>query len=1162
VITLYDYSGYADVCALGDEVIAAARTIPRAIVISVFAVGAAYVLLNVGVVAALTPKEIAASTTVASLVAERAFGTPFAIGVTIAVLVTAFGSTYGLLLAAARVPFAAARDGDFLPQFARLHPRAGFPSVSLVAIGLLALPASLLPLDVVINWLTAGIVLVQGIAQVVALSLTRWPWRAPRAPFRMPLYPLPPLVALAGWAWLFYSTGRVAIAFGLGTLLLGAAVFLIRARVKRDWPFAATAAALAALALLAAPQSASAAATAPSFGHAVVVQRDGAPRLLVDGKPFFFWGGAFFYERIPASQWRTSMLAMRDLGANTLDLYVPWNWHELADGRFDFDGHTDPRRNLREVLRLGASLGFHFLVRPGPVIRNEWRNGGYPAWLLTRPEYEMPLHDVLEGRYPATATLQNAHSDDAAAEWMRNATHLRYASRWLHRALAEFRPYADRVLAVQLDDDQAAYIDNQTYPAPHLQRYLHWLDAQVREVVGPATPTFINTYQMRVPAASPVWTMGNWYQSDAYTIGTHDRVELDLSTLLLATNRRGPLAQSEFQAGWLAGAEDPRPRAADPRNTTLALDELLALGAQGIVDFPMQDTRAQPGWEAPFSNASYAWDAALPADTVAQPSRIWAPFIGPRFRPTHAFGRLIARLAPVLLAAHRVAPIGIVYGEPAPRADSRPPDGASAGLARVRAALTACIERGLTCDLVDARRPPAHLERYATLVIAPEIAAAAPEPVRALRASRGASHARVAAAVPQTLGSGTTLLAGPAGRVEFAANWSDAPVPVRFVSGAATVPAHDVVLHLDDVALAALGARGDRRRVTSDCAFAALEVAYGKPYETALTSDDGCSVTLRGGSRSQTLRLAPQERLTVPGLHRATAPQSYTESQGVSAVAFTYDKANDAVVTRRHAEALGGDEIVLANDRLRLQLDPQAGARAFQFFALGPAGESRPTPFYTPNAFDATGAFRDDVSAPVPPSPRDYIAKYTHDYPAGTFNRTYRVDVLESGKQAAVRFSYAMPDAAPSGVTFERVVSMAPHEWRVVVDERLIAPAGASLGDQRAVVRSSLPALALIGAGPVGLDPFPPGPPGAAPAENGLATLRDGAVFSVAWRAGDVERASWTAYRSTGTLALTLAPGWRRVTYAYAPAASVDEARRFAQAERTWIAANPAPDRR
>ena len=225
----------------------------------------------------------------------------------------------------------------------------------------------------------------------------------------------------------------------------------------------------------------------------------------------------------------------------------------------------------------------------------------------------MPLHDVLEGRYPATATLQNAHSDAAAAEWMRNATHRTYAARWLRRALSEFAPYADLVIAIALDDDQGAYIDNQTWPAPHLQTYLHWLDAQVRAVTGPVVPTFINTYDMKVPASSPVWAMGNWYQSDAYAIGDHDRVELDFATATLTTQERAPLAQSEFQAGWLASPEDPQPRAASPSNTTLALAELLSWGAHGVVDFPLQDTLAPFGWEAPFSNAFYSWFAAIPA---------------------------------------------------------------------------------------------------------------------------------------------------------------------------------------------------------------------------------------------------------------------------------------------------------------------------------------------------------------------------------------------------------------------------------------------------------------------------------------------------------------------------------------------------------------------
>jgi len=183
VITLYDYGGYGDVCALGEEVVAPTRTIPRAVVLSVAFVAIAYVLLNVGVAASIPPAGIMASRAIASTVAERAFGGHAAVAVTIAVMVTAFGSTYGLLLAASRVPYAAARDGDFLAPFARLHRTGRFPAVSLVSIGVLALPACLLPLDVVIAALTAGIVLVQARARS-----WRSRWRARRAPTRRSAY--------------------------------------------------------------------------------------------------------------------------------------------------------------------------------------------------------------------------------------------------------------------------------------------------------------------------------------------------------------------------------------------------------------------------------------------------------------------------------------------------------------------------------------------------------------------------------------------------------------------------------------------------------------------------------------------------------------------------------------------------------------------------------------------------------------------------------------------------------------------------------------------------------------------------------------------------------------------------------------------------------------
>ena len=306
VFTLYDYAGYQSAPQIGDEVIAPVRTIPAAIVISIVVTGMAYVALNLGVFSALPLADVVSSKFVASAAVERTAGGIAAATITVTILITCFASVYGGLLGASRVPYAAACDGDFLAPFARLHATKRFPHISLLALGLLALPATLFPLDAVINALTAGLVLVQGVGGNIAVMVLRR--RAAPAPYRLPLYPLPVLVALVAWLFLFWSSGLVAMAFGTATLAAGAAIFLLRAQVTKSWPFALAVALVLALGLR--PQAANAA----TFTHARIVQRDGSPQLHVDGKPFFFFGGAFFYERIPPERWRASMLALRAAG--------------------------------------------------------------------------------------------------------------------------------------------------------------------------------------------------------------------------------------------------------------------------------------------------------------------------------------------------------------------------------------------------------------------------------------------------------------------------------------------------------------------------------------------------------------------------------------------------------------------------------------------------------------------------------------------------------------------------------------------------------------------------------------------------------------------------------------------------------------------------------
>ncbi|MHB8148308.1 MAG: amino acid permease, partial [Vulcanimicrobiaceae bacterium] len=747
-ITLYDYSGYSDVALLGDEVVRPHRTIPRAILLSVLIVATLYVALQIGVLGVIPWRSLldahGAPTTqamyVGALVVERTWGVAAARICTVLVLVTAFASLYGNLLGFSRIPYAAAREGTFIPYFAKLHAGKDFPHRALLAVGILSLLASFFSLDQVIAFLTAGIVLIQSIAQIFALALLRR--RAPDAPFSMPLYPLPSFVALFGWGLALWYTGFTALAIGMGWLAVGIVAYLALARSQRAWPFTV---ALLAVALVVPMRAQAASGRWQSWHTSEIVQRSGTPVFTVDGKPFFVFGAAFFYERTPRSQWLSDLRLYKAMGINTIDLYLIWNWHEPDAHTIDFTGRTDPRRDLPALFALIHRLGFKAIVRPGPVIRNEWRNGGYPAWLLEQPAYEMPLHDILQGRYPATATMQNAQADAADEQWLTNATHLHAASGWLHLVLREIAPWSHDVIAIALDDDQGAYIDNDTWPAPHWHAYIRWLEDTVRQTIGTRVPLFINTYQMKVTASAPVWAWGNWYQSDAYRIGDHDLAQLAFSTGLLQTQPHVPVMTSEFQAGWLQGADEIAPRPAAPENTTLALHQMLEQGVHGVVNFPVQDTLDPPGWEAPWANWSYAWDAAL--------TRAGTPSL--RYAPTATFGNLVQRYGAYLATLRPQSDAAIAW-LPSSYESALMSNQHIATLAALTIAeQQRCRALALTCRMVDLRYDDLHdLLRTRFLIVPPTgfPLRFTPHVVALLQAYR--EHGGIIAANPDTAARG------------------------------------------------------------------------------------------------------------------------------------------------------------------------------------------------------------------------------------------------------------------------------------------------------------------------------------------------------------------------------------------------------------------------
>ncbi|HUJ31820.1 MAG TPA: beta-galactosidase [Candidatus Acidoferrum sp.] len=411
-----------------------------------------------------------------------------------------------------------------------------------------------------------------------------------------------------------------------------------------------------------------------------IVDHGGYPELRIDGEAFFPHSAAFSYYRIPRDLWEPMLDRYRSLGINTLDLYIPWNWHEPKEGELDFDGHTNPRRDLRTLLGLIAQKGFKLIARPGPEILNEWRHGGYPDWLLTRPEYNMDPLDWIEGRYAPLDNLNTRDAEAAAGGWLDNPTHMEAVRTWFAAVAKELAPYSSHavvhvkpeyrdgpgrdesgpLLFVQLGDDFAIGRANRV--GPDFWRYVEDLRAMLVRG-GLDAPVFINPTDMRVSAAGAAQTpsvgvMGQWYMqprqgSDAEppSLTATEADEIEFYTEELKTQPSFPPMMIEYQAGWYAPADDDGPRPNRAANTLLSSRLLIGNGIHGFSYFPLQDTFTPAGYSVPWANRSYRWDAALSPDGRPQL----------RLEAVRRNAQLLRRWGPLLAASHKRADFGIVY---------------------------------------------------------------------------------------------------------------------------------------------------------------------------------------------------------------------------------------------------------------------------------------------------------------------------------------------------------------------------------------------------------------------------------------------------------------------------------------------------------------------
>jgi amino acid transporter len=245
ILAIYSYLGYYNVCYIGDEVRAPGKTIPRAILLSALLVCLLFVGLHLAMLGTVLWCSVPTRSPEVdsySLPAEfmvRIHGPWAAMLVTVLLIWSCLGSAFAALLGYSRIPYGAARYGHFFRLLGRVHPVHHIPHISLLLVGGLTLLWSFFDLQTVINALITTRILEQFVGQIVGVILLRRRQPDRPRPYKIWLYPLPCVVALVGWLYLYVTAGLPFIVLGLATLTVGTLVFLVWSRRTSGWPFGA-----------------------------------------------------------------------------------------------------------------------------------------------------------------------------------------------------------------------------------------------------------------------------------------------------------------------------------------------------------------------------------------------------------------------------------------------------------------------------------------------------------------------------------------------------------------------------------------------------------------------------------------------------------------------------------------------------------------------------------------------------------------------------------------------------------------------------------------------------------------------------------------------------------------------------------------------------------
>ena len=236
--TLWAYDGWIGVTNMAGELKNPGKNLPKVIALGVSFVVLVYALFNLAIFKVLPYETVVASATPGAEAAVALFGQGGATFITIGIMVSVFGALNGYLMTAARVPLAMGKQ-DKLPfsrVLGKLHPKFQTPCNALI---LQCVLAAAYILSGSFNTLTDLLIFVLWIffaMGVFGVFLLRKKHPDKKGPYRVPLYPLTPIVGVLGAAYILGSTilsspGQSLV--GIGLTLIGLPVYYYKKKQSR-----------------------------------------------------------------------------------------------------------------------------------------------------------------------------------------------------------------------------------------------------------------------------------------------------------------------------------------------------------------------------------------------------------------------------------------------------------------------------------------------------------------------------------------------------------------------------------------------------------------------------------------------------------------------------------------------------------------------------------------------------------------------------------------------------------------------------------------------------------------------------------------------------------------------------------------------------------------